>query len=240
MTENKESYPDSFRSWTWWLELRASLPRNPWRKWPVLACWPQVTSYHHPAFVRLCFPKLRSPWTCVKCSPCHNWNAVLFLKLHPPHLLPGSKKRKSVPWARSSLKLPRWDSRPCREAAYFPNLPLLSSPSFRPVSFFDSWSLPCFFFPHFISQSLFFPTGIIWLWAPRFAGLGSWAVSGILWMPLASSSVRDCRLQEEREGPFQSFQWGKERGLTLCTEMSSLSFLKLSTLHYGPFPSNNS
>lgn len=48
------------------------------------------------------------------------------------------------------------------------------------------------------------------------------------------------QIQEEREGPFQSFQWGKERGLTLCTEMSSLSFLKLSTLHYGPFPSNNS
>lgn len=85
MTENKESYPDSFCTWTWWLELRASLPRNPWRKWPVLACWPQVTSYHCFAFVRLCFPKLRSPWTCVKCSPRHNWNTVLFLILHPPH-----------------------------------------------------------------------------------------------------------------------------------------------------------
>lgn len=129
MTENKESYPDSFCTLMCWLELQASLFRNPRRKWPVLACWPQVTSSHCPAFVHLCFPKLRSPWTCVKCSPCHNWNAVLFLIL--PH---SPKRRKSVPRARSSLKLPPWDLRPCREGAYFLNSPLHPSPSFRPVS----------------------------------------------------------------------------------------------------------
>lgn len=97
---------------------------------PVDHRWPVLTAL--PLFA--CFPKRRSPWTCEKCSPCHNWNAVLFLIL--PHSL---KMRTSVPWARSSLKLPQWDPQPCREAAYFLNLP---SPSFRPVSSFFTLG-PC-------------------------------------------------------------------------------------------------
>lgn len=236
MTENKESYPHSFCTLTWWLELQASLPRNPWRKWPVLACWPQVTSSHWPAFFPLCFPKLRCPpgpmlsvhpviTETLSCSwyyptpprggnqfhgPGPLWNCPS--GTHDP------AERLPVFWTHPSIPLP-------------PSGLCLIVLLLVPVVFL----LP----PFYLLEALLSYRNNLAL-GPRFAGMGSWAVSGILWMPPASSSVRDCRLQEEREGPFQSFQWGKERSLNFALDVfSQISKIEHTSL-WCFFPSNNS